>query len=265
MPVSTGVRALPPGEKESGWLCFGLCRLWSGASNTRCEHRCDDDARSGDTYHGVMFERFTDDARHVLVRAQEEARNLNHGFIGTEHLLLGLLGERDGLVVKALASMGVTEQAVRAGVKEIVGPLGDSGRASQKITPRSKLVLELSLREALQLGQNHVGPGHILLGILSEGEGNGVQVLLSLGADLSQLRQHVRQLLAIKEPLPPATIPADDLYLKGTFGTIAADQRRGFPWWRPLLARRWRRWGRQHPLPGNPGSGETGSSTGRTG
>jgi len=142
-----------------------------------------------------MFERFTDRARRVLVLAQEEARLLNHSFIGTEHLLLGLIHEGDGIAAKTLESLGISLEAVREGVEEAIGPAG-SATSSPPFTPRAKKVLELSLREAIQLGHHYIGTEHILLGILREGEGVAAQVLVSLGADLSQVRQHVVELLA---------------------------------------------------------------------
>ena len=132
-----------------------------------------------------MFERFTDRARRVLVLAQEEARLLNHNFIGTEHILLGLIHEGEGVAAKALESLGITLEAVREKVEETIGPAGSSTTGSPPFTPRAKKVLELSLREALQLGHNYIGTEHMLLGLVREGEGVAVQVLVSLGADLS--------------------------------------------------------------------------------
>jgi hypothetical protein len=142
-----------------------------------------------------MFERFTDRSRHVLVLAQEEARLLQHNFIGTEHLLLGLTHEGEGTAAKALESLGITLQAVRAKVAETIGPAGSSSTGSPPFTPRAKKVLELSLREALQLGHDYIGTEHLLLGIVHEGEGVAAQVLVNLGADLSRVRQRVMQLL----------------------------------------------------------------------
>jgi ATP-dependent Clp protease ATP-binding subunit ClpC len=144
-----------------------------------------------------MFERFTDRARRVLVLAQEEARLLNHGFIGTEHILLGLIHEGEGLAAKALESLGISLEAVREKVEETIGPAGSTGpSASPPFTPRAKKVLELSLREALQLGHNYIGTEHILLGLVREGEGVAAQVLVSLGADLPRVRQKVIQLVS---------------------------------------------------------------------
>jgi ATP-dependent Clp protease ATP-binding subunit ClpA len=149
-----------------------------------------------------MFERFTDRARRVLVLAQEEARLLNHNFIGTEHILLGLIHEEDGVAAQALASMGISLEAVRLSVTETIGPAGRSmNPGSPPFTPRAKKVLELSLREALQLGHNYIGTEHMLLGLLREGEGVGAQVLVNLGADLSVVRQQVIHLLSGSDAL----------------------------------------------------------------
>ncbi len=143
-----------------------------------------------------LFERFTDRARRVLVLAQEEARLLNHSFIGTEHILLGLIHEGEGLAAKALESLGISLEAVREKVEETIGPAGSAPTGSPPFTPRAKKVLELSLREALQLGHNYIGTEHMLLGLVREGEGVAAQVLVSLGADLPRVRQQVIQLLS---------------------------------------------------------------------
>ncbi len=143
-----------------------------------------------------MFERFTDRARRVVVLAQEEARMLSHNYIGTEHILLGLIHEGEGVAAKALESLGISLEAVRAQVEEIIGqgPQAPSGHIP--FTPRAKKVLELSLREALQLGHSYIGTEHILLGLIREGEGVAAQVLVKLGADLNRVRQQVIQLLS---------------------------------------------------------------------
>ncbi|HET9442464.1 MAG TPA: ATP-dependent Clp protease ATP-binding subunit [Acidimicrobiales bacterium] len=143
-----------------------------------------------------MFERFTDRARRVLVLAQEEARLLNHNFLGTEHILLGLIHEGEGVAAKALESLGISLEAVREKVEETIGPAGTAASGAPPFTPRAKKVLELSLREALQLGHNYIGTEHLLLGLIREGEGVAAQVLVSLGADLSRVRQQVIQLLS---------------------------------------------------------------------
>jgi ATP-dependent Clp protease ATP-binding subunit ClpC len=143
-----------------------------------------------------MFERFTDRARRVVVLAQEEARMLNHNYIGTEHILLGLIHEGEGVAAKALESMNISLQAVRDQVQEIIGKGQTAPAGHIPFTPRAKKVLELSLREALQLGHNYIGTEHILLGLIREGEGVAAQVLQKLGADLNRVRQQVIQLLS---------------------------------------------------------------------
>ena len=143
-----------------------------------------------------MFERFTDRARRVVVLAQEEARMLNHNYIGTEHILLGLIHEGEGVAAKALESLGISLEAVRAQVEEIIGQGQQAPSGHIPFTPRAKKVLELSLREALQLGHNYIGTEHILLGLIREGEGVAAQVLVKLGADLNRVRQQVIQLLS---------------------------------------------------------------------
>jgi ATP-dependent Clp protease ATP-binding subunit ClpC len=142
-----------------------------------------------------MFERFTDRARRVVVLAQEEARMLNHNYIGTEHILLGLIHEGEGVAAKALESLGISLDAVRQQVEEIIGQGQQAPSGHIPFTPRAKKVLELSLREALQLGHNYIGTEHILLGLIREGEGVAAQVLVKLGADLNKVRQQVIQLL----------------------------------------------------------------------
>lgn len=143
-----------------------------------------------------MFERFTDRARRVVVLAQEEARELNHSYIGTEHILLGLIHEGEGVAAKALESMGISLTAVRNEVEEIIGTGSQPPNGYIPFTPRAKTVLELALREALQLGHKYIGTEHILLGLIREGEGVAAQVLVKLGADLSRVRQQVIQLLS---------------------------------------------------------------------
>ncbi|WP_153397297.1 ATP-dependent Clp protease ATP-binding subunit [Ornithinicoccus halotolerans] len=143
-----------------------------------------------------MFERFTDRARRVVVLAQEEARMLNHNYIGTEHILLGLIHEGEGVAAKALESLGISLDAVREQVQEIIGQGQQAPTGHIPFTPRAKKVLELSLREGLQLGHNYIGTEHILLGLIREGEGVAAQVLVKLGADLNRVRQQVIQLLS---------------------------------------------------------------------
>ena len=143
-----------------------------------------------------MFERFTDRARRVVVLAQDEARELNHNYIGTEHILLGLISEGDGVAAKALESMGISLDAVRSEVVDIIGRGSQPPSGHVPFTPRAKKVLEYSLREALQLGHKYIGTEHLLLGLIREGEGVAAQVLVKLGADLPRVRQQVIQLLS---------------------------------------------------------------------
>ncbi|NHZ70295.1 MAG: AAA family ATPase, partial [Proteobacteria bacterium] len=143
-----------------------------------------------------MFERFTDRARRVVVLAQEEARLLNHNYIGTEHILLGLIHEGEGVAARALESMDINLESVRNQVVEIIGQGSQAPSGHIPFTPRAKKVLELSLREALQLGHNYIGTEHILLGLIREGEGVAAQVLVKLGAELTKVRQTVIQLLS---------------------------------------------------------------------
>ena len=156
-----------------------------------------------------MFERFTDRARRVVVLAQEEAVGLNHNYIGTEHLLLGLIREREGVAAKALESLGISLEAVRAQVEEIIGQGQSAPTGHIPFTPRAKKVLELSLREALELGHNYIGTEHILLGLLREGEGVAAQVLVKRGADLDRVRQQVIRLLSgYAGGVPPEQVAA---------------------------------------------------------
>jgi ATP-dependent Clp protease ATP-binding subunit ClpC len=142
-----------------------------------------------------MFERFTERARRVVVLAQEEARMLNHNYIGTEHILLGLIREGQGVAGRALESLGISLEAVRQQVEQIIGRGQQAPSGHIPFTPRAKKVLELSLREAQQLGHNYIGTEHILLGLIREGSGVAAQVLVKLGADLNRARQQVVRLL----------------------------------------------------------------------
>jgi ATP-dependent Clp protease ATP-binding subunit ClpC len=142
-----------------------------------------------------MFEQFTDRARRAVVQAQQEASRLNHNYIGTEHLLLGLIREGDGVAAKALESLGISLDAVRQQVEEIIGRGQQALSGHIPFTPRAKRVLELSLREALQLGHSYIGTEHILLGLIREGDGVAAQVLVRLGCDLNRVRQQVIRLL----------------------------------------------------------------------
>lgn len=143
-----------------------------------------------------MFERFTEKARQVITCAQEEARTLNHNYLGSEHLLLGLVRVEEGVAAKALGNLGVDLEEARFQVEEIVGKGVSPVVGHVPFTPRSKKILELALREALQLGHNYIGTEHILLGLLREGEGVAIQVLVNLGVDLEKLRGQVLQLLS---------------------------------------------------------------------
>jgi ATP-dependent Clp protease ATP-binding subunit ClpC len=143
-----------------------------------------------------MFERFTDRARRVVVEAQQEARALDHNYIGTEHLLLALIREGNGLGAKALESLGVRAEALRAGVAEMVDPGQQSPSAHIPFTPRAKQVLRLALGEALRLGHNYIGTEHLLLALIQERDGVAGQVLAAAGADLERVRAEVERLLA---------------------------------------------------------------------
>ena len=154
-----------------------------------------------------MFERFTDRARRVVVLAQEEARMLNHNYIGTEHILLGLIHEGEGVAAKALESLGISLEAVRQQVEEIIGQGQQAPSGHIPFTPRAKKVLELSLREALQLGHNYIGTEHILLGLIHEGEVVAAKVLESLGISLEAVRQQVEEIIGQGGSSPSGYIP----------------------------------------------------------
>src|SRR3974390_2483655 len=181
-----------------------------------------------------MFERFTDRARRVAVLAQEEGRMLNHDYVGTEHILLGRMGEGEGVAAKALESLGISGEAVRRQVVEIIGRGQQAPSGHVPLTPRTKKVLELSLREALQLGHNYVGTEHILLGLIREGEGVAVQVLVKLGADPSRIREQVIQLLRggqgkerAAAGAPSETAPSTSLVLDRFGRNLTAGAREG--------------------------------------
>jgi ATP-dependent Clp protease ATP-binding subunit ClpC len=159
-----------------------------------------------------MFERFTDRARLVIVDAQNEARSLGHNYIGPEHLLLGLIHEGDGVGAKALEAMQISTDTVRGRIEEITGR-GQAPPTTGHIpfTPRAKKVLELSLREALQLGHNYIGTEHILLGLIHEGDGVAAQVLVGLGVELDRTRQLVIQILTGRHQEESASAVAEDL------------------------------------------------------
>ena len=174
----------------------------------------------------MMFERFTDRARRVVVLAQEEAKMLNHNYIGTEHILLGLIHEGEGVAAKALESLGISLDAVREQVQDIIGQGQQQPTGHIPFTPRAKKVLELSLREALQLGHNYIGTEHILLGLIREGEGVAAQVLVKLGADLNKVRQQVIQLLSGYQGKEPAAVSgaAHDSTQAAQGGSAVLDQ-----------------------------------------
>ena len=174
-----------------------------------------------------MFERFTDRARRVVVLAQEEARLLNHNYIGTEHILLGLLNEGEGIAAQALKSLDIDLASVRDEVVKIIGQGQQSASGHIPFTPRAKKVLELSLREALQLGHNYIGTEHILLGLIREGEGVAAQVLQQLGAELQKVRQTVIQLLSGpggSEEQQPKTAGAGGREGSSSSGSTVLDQ-----------------------------------------
>jgi ATP-dependent Clp protease ATP-binding subunit ClpC len=152
---------------------------------------------------GLLFERFTDRARRVVVLAQEEARLLNHNYIGTEHLLLGLIQEGEGVAAKVLEQLGVERSRVRAEVERRIGHGGREPSGAIPFTPRAKTALELSLREALQMGHNYIGTEHILLGLVREGQGVAVLVLTELGVELETLRRTTLDVLAGVPPSEP--------------------------------------------------------------
>src|SRR5262245_2858570 len=152
-----------------------------------------------------MFERFTDRARRVVVLAQEEARLLNHNYIGTEHLLLGMIHEGEGVAAQALERLGVSLAAVRAEVERVIGQGKETPADHIPFTPRAKKVLELSLREALNFGHNYIGTEHILLGLIREGEGVAARVLTKLGADLPRVRQQVIEIVNVHAERSQAT------------------------------------------------------------
>ena len=183
MPTTPAVRPLG--------VRVGVCTIRPTA------HPCSAQGEPGPRGEEVLvFERFTDRARRVVVLAQEEARLLNHNYIGTEHILLGLIHEGDGVAARALGLLEISLQGVREQVEQAIGKGATVPSGHIPFTPRAKKVLELSLREALQLGHNYIGTEHILLGLIREGEGVAAQVLAKMGADLGKVRQHVIQLLS---------------------------------------------------------------------
>lgn len=159
-----------------------------------------------------MFERFTSQSRRVVVLAQEEARELNHGWIGTEHLLMGLLAENQGAAARVLASADITLEAVRREVEALIGRGEQPPSGHIPFTPRAKKCLELSLREALQRGDNYIGTGHLLLALMRERDGAAVKVLEKLGANLSQLRERV--MLELEDQPEEQDLPGEPVQLR---------------------------------------------------
>jgi ATP-dependent Clp protease ATP-binding subunit ClpC len=176
-----------------------------------------------------MFERFTDRSRRVLVLAQEEARDLNHAFIGTEHILLGLIREGDGVAAKTLDVLGATYDVVREKVKAATGLNPNPSPGSPPFTLRAKKVLELSLREALQLGHSYIGTEHILLGLVRQGDGVAGQVLNDLGVELSRVRTQVFEMMPGQSSRefgePPRQVQFDGAVLRGIVRTVGQQLR----------------------------------------
>jgi hypothetical protein len=166
-----------------------------------------------------MFEKFTDRARRVVVLAQEEARRLNHNYIGTEHIFLGLIAENDGVAARALRALGVSLDQARREVEHIIGIGTDLPEGNIPFTPRAKKVLEMSLREAMQLGHAYIGTEHLLLGLVREGEGVGAQVLVKLGADFESVR---RMVIAILSGGPPKVEQVGDFPASARAGVSRA-------------------------------------------
>jgi len=184
-----------------------------------------------------VFERFTERARMVVVLAQEEARTLKHNYIGTEHILLGLLREEEGLAARVLANLDITDERVREVVVRTVGSGEEDSPGQIPFTPRAKVVLELALREALSLGQDYIGTEHILLGLVRENDGVAVRILLDFGADSERIRSGVLHMLAGPggEERRPAswTPPTARLVYHTDLPRPALDWRRASMLWRP--------------------------------
>jgi hypothetical protein len=174
----------------------------------------------------AMLERFTDRARRVVKLAEEEARMLNHNYIGTEHILLGLIYEGEGVGAKALESLGISLEAVRQQVEEVIGQGQQVPSEVIPFTPRAKKVLELSLRESLQLGHTYIGTEHILLGLIREGDGVAAQVLVKLGAGLNQVRQQVITLVSGQQPQPDRLLPQASAPVTGVQARLDAIEAR---------------------------------------
>jgi len=157
-----------------------------------------------------MFERFTDRARRVVVLAQEESQRLSHNYIGSEHLLLGLLAEQEGVAARALQSLNVTLTAAREQVEEMIGPGQQTPRGHIPFTPRAKKILELALREALTMGSEVINTEHLLLGLIDEGDGVGAQILQRLGATPQAVREAVATLIPDEPEAAEVTGPGSE-------------------------------------------------------
>jgi ATP-dependent Clp protease ATP-binding subunit ClpC len=157
-----------------------------------------------------MFERFTERARRVVVLAQEESQRLSHNYIGSEHLLLGLLAEQEGVAARALESLNVTLTAAREQVEEIIGPGQQAPHGHIPFTPRAKKILELALREALTMGSEVINTEHLLLGLIDEGDGVGAQILQRLGATAQAVREAVARLITAEPEAAEVTGPGSE-------------------------------------------------------
>jgi ATP-dependent Clp protease ATP-binding subunit ClpA len=196
-----------------------------------------------------MFERFTERARQVVVLAQDEARGLRHNYIGTEHLLLGLLREEKGIAAGVLASLDVTAEEVRAQVARIVGHGDETATGQIPFTPRAKRVLELSLREALTLGHNYIGSEHILLGVVAENEGVAARILLDFGAGPEKIRSEVLRFISPEDPTEGTEREFYDVTQSlspvATYSPMQSRPRLSLsrssygpmPWWQPIAVR----------------------------
>ena len=171
-----------------------------------------------------MFERFTQQARRVVVLAQEEARYLDHDYIGTEHLMLGLIADQEGVAARVLRHLGIEQEAARQKVVEIIGRGEGPATGHVRMTPRAKKVLELSLRESIQLKDKHIGPEHILLGLLREGDGVGAQVLVALGADLVTVREKVVEVVGSVRPERSASLRRSGTATVAAMATSSTDE-----------------------------------------
>ena len=172
------------------------------------------------------FDGFTDRARLVVVLAEQEARMLNHNYIGTEHILLGLTHDGEGVAAQALESLGISLPLVRQQVEEIIGHGQQAPSGDIPFTPRAEKVLELSLRESSQLGHPYIGPEHILLGLILEGQGVAAQVLVKLGGDLNRVRQQVIEFLAGQERQPGRPVAREPAWLSGVQARLDAVETR---------------------------------------